>query len=143
MAKKSRGHRVPAHQRPRYAHWVLRAGAYLIDSVPLALLVWLAGRGNTALYLTGVAVALILGGVNRWYLGGGPTGQTLGRRALRLRLQSAETAQPIGPVRAFLRDVAHVFDTASLFTGWLFPIWDAERQTFADKIMKTHVVVLR
>jgi len=24
--------------------------------------------------------------------------------------------------------------------GWLFPIWDAKRQTFADKIISTVVV---
>jgi len=41
---------------------------------------------------------------------------------------------------AFVRDICHVLDTLACFIGWLFPLWDARRQTLADKIMHTVVV---
>lgn len=37
---------------------------------------------------------------------------------------------------ALLRDVAHILD-AILCVGFLWPLWDRKRQTFADEIMST------
>jgi RDD family len=36
---------------------------------------------------------------------------------------------------AFVRDICHALDTLTFYIGWLFPLWDPKRQTFADKIM--------
>jgi hypothetical protein len=33
-------------------------------------------------------------------------------------------------------------DTIICYIGWLFPLWDAKRQTIADKIMSTVCVPL-
>ena len=43
---------------------------------------------------------------------------------------------------AFVRDIAHILDSiiCGLPIGWLWPLWDAKRQTWADKVMKTVVV---
>ena len=49
---------------------------------------------------------------------------------------------PIGPLNAFLRDLLHTLDGFA-YVGYLWPLWDAKRQTFADKIMKTVVVDAR
>jgi uncharacterized RDD family membrane protein YckC len=78
---------------------------------------------------------------NRWILGG-RTGQTWGRRTLNIRMVSEQTGQPIGAGMAFLRDLCHILDSLSCYIGWLWPLWDAKRQTFADKIMKTVVVTV-
>ena len=88
---------------------------------------------NRALLLGGLAVW----GYNRWYLGG--QGQSIGKRTLGLTLIGESTGQPIGTLKAFLRDVAHILDTLACMVGWLFPLWDTKRQTFADKIMTTVV----
>ena len=128
-----------------YANWGQRAGGYLIDGVILLpfyiIAAILAGHGTFANL---IAVLIYLGGIvtvgyNRWFLGG-KTGQTWGRKALGIRLVSEETGQPIGAGMAFVRDLCHALDTLACYVGWLFPIWDAKRQTFADKIMKTIVV---
>ena len=42
--------------------------------------------------------------------------------------------------RSFARDICHILDSLACYIGWLFPIWDAKRQTFADKIVKTVVI---
>ncbi len=63
---------------------------------------------------------------------------------MRTRSASIPLSPPAGPSgreERFLRLLAHLFDSAACYLGWLFPIWDRpKRQTFADKIMHTIVV---
>jgi len=128
-----------------YASWGQRAGGYLIDGVILVpvyiVAALLVGHGTFANLIAVVFYLAGLGAVfyNRWFLGG-KTGQTWGRKALGIRLVSEETGQPIGPGMAFVRDLCHALDSLACYIGWLFPLWDAKRQTFADKIIKTIVV---
>ena len=96
----------------------------LVSSEPLVL-------------LTSVLV-LPVGAYNRWYRGG--QGQSIGRKQMGLTLVSESTGQPIGTANAFLRDLAHIADYASCLIGFLSPLWDQKRQTFADKIMETVVI---
>jgi uncharacterized RDD family membrane protein YckC len=123
-----------------YANWAQRAGAYLIDYAPIfVLLVIDIAVHNIAL---GGLISLVSLGIwlyNRW-LQAGRTGQSWGKQALSLKLVSESTGQPIGPGMAFARDVCHILDSLACFIGWLFPLWDTKRQTFADKILSTVVV---
>ncbi|PRC50008.1 hypothetical protein C6A85_71770, partial [Mycobacterium sp. ITM-2017-0098] len=41
---------------------------------------------------------------------------------------------PVGVVRLAARDLAHLLDTAALFVGWLWPLWDRRRRTFATSL---------
>jgi uncharacterized RDD family membrane protein YckC len=134
-----------------YASWIQRVGAYLIDglcSLPFTIIGTIVGRGTdavtglptfNALYWVFALLGLAVTGYNRWYLAG-KTGQSWGKKALGLRLVSEQTGQPIGGGMAFVRDLAHVVDSITCFIGYLFPLWDAKRQTLADKIVKTVVV---
>jgi len=70
----------------------------------------------------------------------GRTGQSVGKSVMKTKLVSAETGQPIGAGMAFVRDLCHILDSLACYIGWLFPLWDAQRQTFADKIIKTYVL---
>jgi uncharacterized RDD family membrane protein YckC len=123
--------------------------AYLVDAVPIF-----------AIFIVGFIIALILGKIagilgllfllltyaavlaytvwNRWILQG-RTGQTIGKKVIGIKLISEQTGQPIGPAMAFVRDLAHTVD-GICFVGYLFPLWDAKKQTLADKIMTTIVV---
>jgi uncharacterized RDD family membrane protein YckC len=76
---------------------------------------------------------------NRWIMQG-RTGQSWGKQVMKLRLLGEETGQPIGGGMAFVRDLAHLLDALPCYVGYLFPIWDPKRQTFADKILKTVVI---
>lgn len=152
-----------------YAPWIRRVGGYLIDfapnyiaAIPLTMgyVLWIGQLLGSAWDLTaaadspaffvldhavrwlmvGLVVMLIALGwqwYNRW-LTAGRTGQSLGKRVVKLRLVAEVNGQPIGPVNAFLRDLLHVLDGAA-YLGFLWPLWDAKRQTFADMIMKTVV----
>lgn len=151
--------------RTDYASWGKRVGANLIDSIPalVYVIVFMIGYVNvilslfTSLQTSGtynpdlsglvpwiiVVAALWLISLgwniyNRW-ITAGRTGQSLGKRVMKIKLISEQTAQPIGAGYAFLRDIVHVVDGAA-YIGYLWPLWDEKRQTFSDKIMQTIVV---
>ena len=87
-------------------------------------------------------------------LDGGPDGQTLGKRVLRIRVVDDETGDVIGTRRGLGR--AAVPSAFGLMTvmpallpfglvlgilNGLWPLWDARRQTFHDKAVHSVVVV--
>jgi uncharacterized RDD family membrane protein YckC len=135
-----------------YASWIQRVGGYIIDSliagIPSGLGAAIAAGTSKdgSFTAAGALIYAVLGLVslgltiyNRWILAG-RTGQSWGRQALNIRMVSDETGRPIGGLMAFVRDLCHILDSLACYIGWLFPLWDAKRQTFADKIMKTVVV---
>ncbi len=69
----------------------------------------------------------------------GRTGQSWGKKIVGIRLVAEHTGQPVGAGLAFGREICHVLD-GFLYLGYLWPLWDDKRQTFADKICSTVVV---
>jgi len=67
----------------------------------------------------------------------GTAGSSIGKSLLKFKLVSENTGQPIGFGPSIMRQVAHIADLLTLYIGFLFPLWDAKRQTLADKIMLT------
>ena len=148
--------------RTDYARWSKRVWAMLIDYIPtyiglaifyVGYFLWLfrftASADTGTLDLAGglvpmiVGLAIMLGGLgwtiyNRWLVAG-RTGQSLGKRVTKIRLVSETTDAPIGPTNAFRRDIVHILDGMA-YVGYLWPLWDEKRQTFADKIVRTIVV---
>jgi uncharacterized RDD family membrane protein YckC len=134
-----------------YASWIQRVGAYLVDAIcvaPFSILAVVLGRGTddatglptiNAFYWIFLLLALVVQGYNRWFQAG-KTGQSWGKKVVGIRLVSEQTGQPIGAGMAFLRDLAHFVDGIICYIGFLFPLWDAKKQTLADKIVKTLVV---
>jgi uncharacterized RDD family membrane protein YckC len=123
-----------------YANWGQRVGAFLIDVLPNIVL-GIIGYviGNTAISLLFDLVIIAWWVYNRGYLAG-TTGQSWGKKVMNLRLIGEATGQPIGFGMALLRDICHIVDTIICYVGYLFPLWDAKRQTLADKIIKTVVI---
>jgi hypothetical protein len=139
------------------ANWPQRVASYLIDLfaaiVPIlaAGVVLDPGTGRTMSQTASVVYLLLwflgpaIWAYNRWVLQG-RSGQSWGKQLLNTRLARADDGQPVGGTIALLRDLAHLLDALPcilLPIGFLFPLWDAKRQTFADKIMNTVVVVRR
>ncbi|HEV2372314.1 MAG TPA: RDD family protein [Streptosporangiaceae bacterium] len=124
---------------PAYANWIQRVGAYLIDYIIYAvpLFIGFAIRGAVEYLFILIALGILV--YNRWYMMG-TTGQSWGKKALNVKLVSENTGEPMGAVMAFVRDIAHIVDAIICYVGFLFPLWDAKRQTLADKIMSTVVV---
>ncbi|MHA6796700.1 RDD family protein [Pseudonocardia bannensis] len=70
----------------------------------------------------------------------GTTGQSIGKKVVGTRLLLATTGRPVGFGLAVGRQLAHVLDGLPFYLGYLWPIWDERRQTFADKVCNTLVV---
>lgn len=134
-----------ADEKPvRFASWPARAGALAADVLPGAavmatmLLLWFAATPWGWLwwvFTVTAACASVATMLNRWVL---PvlTGWSLGRALFGVRVTTA-TGSPAGTTRLLLRDVAHLLDSASLFIGWLWPLWDRRHRTFADLLLRT------
>ena len=104
-----------------------------------------AKEGNTALMVAGVVLVLagfaLMFGIQIWNRAfkQGRTGQSVGKKAMGIKLVDEHTGQPIGAGMSFVRDLAHTLD-GFFYLGYLWPLWDDKRQTFADKILSTVVV---
>ncbi len=69
----------------------------------------------------------------------GRTGQSWGKKRKGIRVIRQDNGQILTMGNNFLRQLCHYLDGA-VYIGYLWPLWDPMRQTFADKIMKTVVV---
>lgn len=96
--------------------------------------------GNSVLgvtvWVSALAVAL---GFLVWNVGylQGRGGASIGKRVLNIRLIAERDGQPVGFGMSLLRQLAHLVDAAFCYVGYLFPLWDAKKQTLADKLVKT------
>ncbi|MEU9240141.1 RDD family protein [Streptomyces sp. NPDC048385] len=125
---------------PPYANWGQRFGGTIVDGLVFLVPYILVLFSNKAAVL-GLIGGLALLGLAIWQLiMEGRTGQTVGKKALGIRLVKEATGQPIGVGMAFVRRIAHILDSLACYLGWLWPAWDAKRQTFADKVCGTIVI---
>ena len=141
-----------------YAQWATRVLAALLDWVVMvvpvligqSVLVFSGGRFGSAdlsdasafgisAYLIGVLATFGLW-IYNVVVRQGRTGQTWAKSWVAIKLVGEADAAPFGPGRSFLRQVAHILDALPCYLGYLWPLWDSKRQTFADKIMTTVVV---
>ena len=135
-----------AAQTASLASWWSRAGAFAVDvlfglavvaafvlalfAVPLNNWLWWVSA-----VAAGVVVLLIV--LNRW-LAPDLTGWSLGRALFGIVVVRRD-GERAGVFRLLARDVAHLLDTAALFVGWLWPLWDSRHRTFADLLLRTEV----
>ena len=153
-----------------YTPWIKRVGAFIIDTIPIAILSGV-GQGlslatgennctsssidnNYGVYCTSQpsALGLILSFVFGlaalafwiWNYGyrQGTTGSSIGKSVLKFKVISEKDLQPLGFGLSIVRQIAHFVDAIICYICYLFPLWDAKRQTIADKIMTTVCVPL-
>ncbi|MEZ0355954.1 RDD family protein [Mycobacterium sp. SA01] len=137
-----------AHEAPAGvpAGWSARAGAFVVDVffgigvvITCLLVAWTAPLRGW-LWWVAVAVAgvvFLAVAVNRLLLPA-ITGWTLGRSLAGIVVVGRD-GSPVGPWRLLVRDLAHLLDTAAIFLGWLWPLFDSRGRTFADLLTRTEV----
>ena len=143
-----------------YASWIIRIVAWVIDGLPVWVIAAIAvgiisatattscvdgectGPSPALPLLINLVVSLLAFAYTLWNRGyrQGTTGQSIGKSVMKIKLVSEATGQPIGFGMAFVRDIAHFVDAIICYVGFLFPLWDAKRQTFADKLLSTVVL---
>ncbi|WP_033325366.1 RDD family protein [Streptomyces yerevanensis] len=130
---------------PPYAAWGSRVLATLVDSLILLVaylpLLITAFMGETAAVIGSLITFVAIIGAAVWLVvQEGKTGQTIGKRTMGIRLLRESDGQPLGVGMAFVRRLAHFLDGAACYIGYLWPLWDDKKQTFADKVCSTVVV---
>lgn len=131
---------------PELAHWGLRAGGLIIDGLiigaPYVLLVGIGGAMGDAAGGVIVLIGFLLTlGLAIWQLyQEGTTGQTIGKKAVGIRVLREADGRPLGFGMAFVRRLAHFLDSIACYIGWLWPLWDEKKQTFADKVCSSVVI---
>jgi uncharacterized RDD family membrane protein YckC len=115
-----------------------RLVAYLIDGVLLGIVSGVA----SAIFNPGIgtAVDLLLGVSYFAFLDGGPRGQTLGKMALGIRVIDFNTGGSIGYARGVVRYIGLILSAIPCFLGYLWMLWDREKQCWQDKLATSVVV---
>ena len=121
---------------PRAGFW-RRFAALVLDWIVLA---FAYAALIAALKSAGPWLGFVVSAAYFTLLDGGPRGQTLGKRALGIRVVGFDTGGPIGYSRGFLRWIGLVVSGWLLCIGYLWMLWDPERQTWADKFASDVVV---
>ena len=122
---------------PRAGFW-RRFWALFLDGIVLGIvgggLQAIVGRSFGGL----VALAVYIGYFG--YFIGSPSGQTIGKRALGIRVIDANSGGSIGFSRAVLRFFAAILSALVFYLGYFWMLWDSEKQTWHDKIAGDVVV---
>ena len=127
---------------PVLATWGRRALGGLIDFVApgivVSMIIGLIFADRTSSVANLLSTVLTLG---FWCSNTGyrlaTTGYSFGHKIAQVRVVMADSGQTPTVNTAVLRAVCHLLDSWACMIGWLFPLWDAKKQTFADKITKT------
>jgi uncharacterized RDD family membrane protein YckC len=123
---------------PRAGFWQ-RVGAAILDTLILLVpsIILLLIFKNGALYqLLSTLVSLAY----FTYFEGGSTGQTLGKKALGIRVYDFRQGGSIGYGRGFLRQIGKYLSAIPLGLGYFWMLWDKEKQCWQDKIAGSVVV---
>jgi uncharacterized RDD family membrane protein YckC len=111
--------------------------AYLIDVViilvPLFILIAIApGLGRLVGFVAGLAYFV--------YFDGSPSGQTVGKHVMGIRVVDFQTGGSLDYGKAFVRAVGRIVAGFLCGLGYFWAIWDPQHQGWHDKIAGTVVV---
>lgn len=121
-----------------YIGFGIRLGAAVIDSI-----FTLAAMGALRFLFLGAVTAFWINGflpLLYWWLLTGLKGQTLGKMALGIKVVDKQGNIP-GLGRAVLREIlGKLVSIIVFYLGFLWIIWDKDKQGWHDKIASTYVV---
>jgi uncharacterized RDD family membrane protein YckC len=121
----------------RAGFWRRFAGAFidgLVVGIANGVLRSIVGYG------AGLGLGIVVGAVYFTAFIGSERGQTLGQMALGIRVVGLDNGGSIGYGRAFLRWVVSLISAAVILLGYLWMLWDKEKQCWHDKAANDVVV---
>ena len=110
--------------------------AAVIDGIVVGLATGLLGR----IGILGSLVGFVASYGYYVYLEGSPSGQTVGKRAMSIRVVGMQTGQTIGYAGAFIRVIGKIVSSIACLIGYFWMLWDPEKQTWHDKFANSVVV---
>lgn len=144
-------------QLGEYASFWIRLGAYLIDNVIVSVVSLPFGviaammnfsqasmegpsspsAGSFAIQMVGNLAALIVWVGNSIYLQG-TRGASLGKRMCKIVVLN-DQGEVLGIGRTVLREIFKIISGCVCLLGYLWMLWDPERQTWHDKVAGSYV----
>ena len=122
---------------PRSGFWRRFAAAF-IDGIILSIVYFIISALISDNAATGLNLVISAGYYT--YLEGGASGQTLGKKALGIRVIDLSGGGPIGYGRGFIRWIGRIVSAIPLGLGYFWMLWDKEKQTWHDKFAGSVVV---
>ena len=137
-----------------YSGWWRRAAALVIDSLIVtalivvviglaAIVLWANETLGGILFLLAIVFAFAAPFFYWIYWTGKAPGQTIGKKALGIRVRHAEQERAIGYGPAagrYVITVAFGFFYVPLLVDYLWPLWDRRNQALHDKVANSVVV---
>jgi uncharacterized RDD family membrane protein YckC len=115
-----------------------RFGAHFLDGIVINICTLPLGFAHSAwVSLVGFIVVFVA-----YYtsLEGGDRGQTVGKMALGIRVADIANGGAIGYGRAFTRLLGRFVSAIVFLLGYLWMLWDDDKQTWHDKMARSIVV---
>ncbi len=125
----------PSGPRANFGYRLL---AVIIDGIIIAIVygIVIAAAGVAAGYAVGIVFSLVY----IIALEGSSSGQTFGKKVVGIRIVDANTGGPIGYGRAFIRYIGKIVSGIPCYLGYLWMLWDKEKQCWDDKFANDYVV---
>jgi uncharacterized RDD family membrane protein YckC len=114
-----------------------RLVAYLLDAIIVGVIVVIL---VVALRGVGYGIGIVVSALYFAYFEGSSSGQTVGKRVFGIRVIDFASGGPIGFGRGLLRWVGRILSQIVCYLGYLWMLWDKEKQCWQDKIANTVVV---
>jgi uncharacterized RDD family membrane protein YckC len=121
----------------RAGFWRRFAGAFIdgiFVSVAAGILRGILGTG------AGTSLGVIVGAAYFTAFVGAERGQTLGQMVLGIKVIGLDNGGSVGYGRAFLRWLVSLISAAVILLGYLWMLWDKEKQCWHDKAANAIVV---
>ena len=133
-----RGDWTPSGPSGPRASFGRRLVAVLVDGIVLLVIygILFAIFGENA----AAGLNLVAGILYYTLLEGGASGQTLGKKALGIRVIDFSSGGSIGYGRAAIRYLGRIVSSLACLLGYLWMLWDKEKQTWHDKFATSVVV---
>jgi uncharacterized RDD family membrane protein YckC len=128
---------------PRAGFWI-RFGALLLDGlilgIPFIILIVIAAAISSGLAVLVYVLYFVAYIAYPVYFEGGPTGQTPGKKICGIKVIDFNTGGSIGYSRAFVRFLMKIVSGIPIYLGYLWMLWDKEKQCWHDKVANDVVV---
>lgn len=123
--------------RAARAGWWRRAGAWLLDGIVVGVITSVL---SALLHGVGGSLGVLVSIAYFVFFEGGPLGAGAGKQAMHIRVVDARSNGPIGYRRAFVRWLGQILSAIPILLGYLWMLWDADKQCWHDKLAGDVVV---
>ena len=110
-------------------------GVFLVVGIVFGIIGAAIGSGAAVQFLVSLAaIAYYI------YLEGSPSGQTVGKKVLGIRVMRVDQSGPLGYGGAAIRYLARILSSIPLLLGYFWMLWDPDKRTWHDKLSNSAVV---